>query len=126
MTASAGQGDCHCWRRQRFQICLLRPTREKGSRRECFKSVHLGSYDLPVDQELDVVGWVYGFRKIDFTHLLMSHCSMWLADAKHTTDDVLVNRPVRLTFPSTSSADAFHSLAEGLGAKVARTERPNE
>ena len=71
-------------------------------------------------------GWVHGFRKIDFTHLLMSHCSMGLAEAKHATDDVLVNRPVRVTLPSTTSADVFRSLAEGLGAKVARTEGPNE
>jgi hypothetical protein len=65
-----------------------------------------------------VEGWVVGFEKIKFTHLLMDRQRWGLADAKGATDKILQNEPVVLTFTSDIAADAFARSAEMLGARV--------
>jgi len=70
---------------------------------------------LPLEySDLTIEGWREGFKKISFTKLLQREAGLGLADAKHVTDEVLENKPIRVRVP-TNRRDSFIDEAKALG-----------
>ena len=76
-------------------------------------SVPVGYSDFAIE------GWHAGFKKISFTKLLQREAGLGLADAKHATDEVLENQPIRVRVP-TDRRDSFIGEAKALGIRDIR------
>jgi ribosomal protein L7/L12 len=72
---------------------------------------------VPVEySDLTIEGWHAGFKKISFTKLLQREAGLGLADAKHSTDEVLENQPIHVRVP-TDRRDSFIDEAKALGIR---------
>jgi hypothetical protein len=105
-------------------------------------SIHLTGTAFPVERYLEsygrvgrtypfaaaehlviLEGWKSGMLKVSLTKLIRGTAGKGLAEAKHCTDEVLMGKPVALTFPTAADADAFCVEAQRLGVLSKRETR---
>jgi len=82
------------------------------------------TYPFAIPEHIVVLEtWKPGILKVSLTKLIRAAAGMTLAEAKRCTDEVLVGKPVTLTFPSTEQADRFCADAQDLGVVAKRETR---
>jgi ribosomal protein L7/L12 len=70
----------------------------------------------PELMELTIEGWREGFLKISFIKLLQREAGFGLAEAKHATDELMDDKPIRVRVP-TNRCDGFIAEAKALGIR---------
>jgi ribosomal protein L7/L12 len=69
-------------------------------------------------QEVMMIGWKPGLRKISLSHLLQELTDLSMAEAKEYVDRLLRGEKVTVVMTSSSIAEDFSKRASDLGAII--------